>query len=132
MPKKVTYLSPAQILAIHSLMIKRFGGSEGVRDLGLLESAAGRPAASFDGQDLYPTIFDKAAALLQSLLKNHPFIDGNKRTALASSAIFLQFNGWRLTNSHQEEIDFALAVDNGRLEVREISTWLKKHSVRMK
>src|SRR5688572_20333207 len=81
----VKYLSPQQVLAIHDQMIKRFGGSSGIRDVGLLESAVARPKATFDGNDLYPSIFQKAAALLQSLLKNHPFVDGNKRTALTSA-----------------------------------------------
>lgn len=109
-------------------MIKRFGGSEGLRDLELLESAAGRPVAIFDGEDLYPGVFDKAAALLQSLLKNHPFVDGNKRTALTAAGIFLQLNGWKLINPHQEEVDFALKVDNGKLTVAEIAAWLKQHA----
>lgn len=112
-------------------MIKRFGGLAGVRDLSLVESAAARPRASFEGQDLYPSLFAKAAALLQSLLKNHPFLDGNKRTALTSAAIFLQVNGWKLDNSHREEVKFALAVDNGRLEIGEISAWLRSHATRL-
>lgn len=109
-------------------MIKRFGGSGGLRDLGLLESTVGRPQASFDGDDLYKTIFDKAAALFQSLLKNHPFVDGNKRTALASSGIFLKINGYRLTNTHEEEVEFAVSVDNQNLSFEEIAQWLEKNS----
>lgn len=109
-------------------MIKRFGGSQGIRDLGLLESAVGRPQASYDGQDMYVSVFDKAAALLQSLLKNHPFVDGNKRTALTSSGIFLQMNGYDLVNSHEEEIEFTVSVDTADLTVEEISDWLKNHS----
>ncbi|TSC87590.1 MAG: death-on-curing family protein [Microgenomates group bacterium Gr01-1014_7] len=81
---KVQYLTVVQVLFIHDQMVKRFGGSFGVRDLGLIESAVARPEASFDGQDLYTNIFDKAAALLQSLLKNHPFVDGNNSIYLWS------------------------------------------------
>lgn len=111
-------------------MVKRFGGSFGVRDLGLVESAVARPEASFDGQDLYTDIFDKAAALLQSLLKNHPFVDGNKRTALTSAGVFLKNNGWKLKNTNKEEVVFAVDVDNKHLPLEEISKWLKEHSVK--
>lgn len=122
------YLTVTQVLAIHDQMVKRFGGSFGVRDLGLVESAIARPEASFDGNDLYETVFDKAAAVLQSLLKNHPFIDGNKRTALTSAGIFLKTNGVRLINNHKEEVEFAVKVDNGNLTIELISQWLKDHS----
>lgn len=125
---KIHYLSVTQVLAIHDLTIKRFGGSFGVRDLGLIESAISRPQASFDGEDLYKSIFDKAAALLQSLLKNHPFIDGNKRTALTSTGIFLKINGFKLINDHEEEVKFAVKVDNSNLTTEQISKWIKDHS----
>jgi death-on-curing protein len=127
----VKYLTPQQVLAIHDRMVKRFGGSFGLRDVGLLESAVFRPQASFDGNDLYISIFDKAAALLQSLLKNHPFVDGNKRTALTSVGIFLKVNGYRLINAHKEEIEFAVRVDNERLSLEEITRWLKKHAKKL-
>ncbi len=127
----VTYLSVTQILAIHDLMVKNFGGSFGIRDLGLVESAVARPKASFDGQDLYIDVFSKAAALLQSLLKNHPFIDGNKRTAFTSAAIFLKLNGWKLVNKHQKSVEFAISVDNNHLSVEQISEWLKNNSCKL-
>lgn len=111
-------------------MIKRFGGSFGIRDLGLIESAVARPKATFGGEYLYPSLFDKAAALLQSLLKNHAFVDGNKRTALTSAGIFLRKNGYKLVNNHREEVEFAIRVDNGNLTVAQISKWLKIHSVK--
>lgn len=123
------YLSAAQVLAIHDQMIRRFGGSVGIRDLKLIESAVARPQVTFDGLDLYKTIFDKAAALLHSLLKNHPFIDGNKRTALSSAGIFLSLNGYKLINKHKQEVTFMLDVANDKLTLQEISTWLKKYSV---
>ncbi len=109
-------------------MVKRFGGSHGVRDLRLVESAVGRPKSTFGGEYLYNSIFDKAAALLQSLLKNHPFVDGNKRTALTSAGLFLKKNNYKLINNHQEEVEFAVRVDNGNLTVEQISKWLKEHS----
>lgn len=125
---RINYLSPTQILAIHDQMIKRFGGTPGIRDITLLESAIARPQASFEQKDLYSEIFVKAAALMESLLKNHPFIDGNKRTALTSAGIFLQMNGYRLLNYHQDEITFALEVANKKMRIDSITMWLKQHS----
>lgn len=122
------YLTPQKVLFIHDQVVKRTGGSSGVRDIGLVESAVYRPQASFDAKDLYKTVFDKAAALLQSLLKNHPFIDGNKRTALTSSGLFLRLNGYKLINAKKEEVEFAIRVDNQHLDIEEISKWLKKNS----
>lgn len=122
------YLTPEQILFIHHQAIERFGGSHGIRDIGLLESAVYRPQASFGGEELYKGIFVKAAALLQSLLKNHPFVDGNKRTALASAGIFLLCNGYSLHNARDEEVEFAVRVDNEHLSLEHISSWLKKHA----
>ncbi len=128
MKRKTLYLSTIHVLVIHDQMIKRFGGSQGIRDLGLVESAVGRPQATFDGNDLYKTIFEKGAALLQSLLKNHPFVDGNKRTALTAAGIFLKLNGYQLINNHEKEVDFALKVDNERLTIEQIVKWLESHS----
>ncbi|MDP3940941.1 MAG: type II toxin-antitoxin system death-on-curing family toxin [bacterium] len=124
----VKYLTTQQILAIHDQMIRRFGGSMGVRDIGLLESAADRPQATFDGVDLYKSLFDKAAALLHSLLKNHPFVDGNKRTALSSAGVFLRMNNSRLLNMHKKELEFALKVENESLSFEQIAEWLKTHT----
>jgi death on curing protein len=129
-PKKIKFLKVSQVLFIHDQMVKRFGGSFGVRDLGLVESAVARPQAGFGGEYLYKNIFDMAAALLQSLLKNHPFIDGNKRTALTSTGVFLKLNGYRLKNNHKEEVEFAVHVDNQNLTLEQISKWLKEHSKR--
>lgn len=109
-------------------MIRKFGGSWGIGDLGLLESAVLRPQASFDKKDLYPGVFNKAAAFLQSLLKNYPFVDGNKRTALTSAGIFLKMNSYNLKNYHKKEVEFAIQIDNENLSLGQISKWLKKHS----
>lgn len=129
--KKTTFLTVSQVLFIHDQMVKRFGGSHGIRDTGLIESAVARPQATFGGSYLYISLFEKAAALLQSLLKNHPFIDGNKRTALTSAGLFLKKNGYELINNHQQEVEFAIQVDNGNLTIEEISIWLKNHSVKI-
>lgn len=127
--KSITkYLSVTQVLFIHDRAVKEFGGSFGIRDVGLVESAVARPKATFDKIDLYKSLFGKAAALLQSLLKNHPFVDGNKRTALISAGLFLKINEWNLINNHKEEVEFAVKVDNQNLTLEEISKWLKAHS----
>ena len=109
-------------------MIKRFGGSYGVRDIGLIESAVERCKATFDGIDLYPTIFDKAAALMHSLLKNHAFVDGNKRTAYTSCGVFFKINGYKLENMHKASLEFVMSVENNSLSLEEIADWLKKHT----
>jgi death-on-curing protein len=96
--------------------------------MNLLESALSRPQASFGGQDLYESIFDKAAALMHSLLKNHPFIDGNKRTSLATVGIFLKINGYNLPNNHKEEIAFTMHVEDNSLSLEDIASWLEKNS----
>lgn len=132
MSKQIQFITVSRVLFIHDQMVKRFGGSHGVRDMGLIESAVARPQATFGGEYLYQSIFDKGAALLQSLLKNHPFIDGNKRTALTSAGLFLKINGWRLKNTHNEEVEFAVKVDNYNLTLEQISKWLKMHSVKLR
>lgn len=125
------YLTPHKVLFIHDQVVKRTGGSHGVRDVGLVESAVYRSQTTFDGNDLYVGVFDKAAALLHSLLMNHPFVDGNKRTALTSAGLFLRLNGYKLVNAKKEEVEFAIRVDNQRLSIEEISNWLEEHSKKL-
>lgn len=122
------YITLDEVLAIHDDMVERYGGSFGIRDLGLIQSAIARPQATFGGEDLYPTIIDKAAALFHSLIFNHAFTDGNKRTSLTSTARFLYLNGYKLDAEDQELIDFPLRVENKHLDIEEISKWLKTHT----
>jgi len=96
------YLTPEQVLFLHSRLIAETGGGHGVRDLGMLLSALGRPQATFDEKDLYPDLFSKAAALMDSLVCNHPFVDGNKRTAITAAALFLGANGYRFVVESQQ------------------------------
>lgn len=121
------YLTAEQVLFIHARLIAETGGSHGVRDLGMLESAVARSRATFDDQELYPSIFLKAAALLDSLINNHPFVDGNKRSGITAAALFLQANGWRLSASNAELEEFTLRVAVAHPEVPRIAEWLRKH-----
>ncbi len=122
------YLTPEQVLFIHARLVAETGGERGIRDLGLLSSAVSRPQAVFDGNELYPDIFHKAAALLESLVNNHPFVDGNKRTGITAAAMFLQINSYSLTASNQELESFVLSIASGRQTIDSIMDWLKSHS----
>ena len=93
----IHYLTAAQVLFIHDRLIAETGGSAGDRDLGLLAAAVARPQATFDGADLYPDLFTKAAAFMASLVNNHPFVDGNKRVGITAVGLFLRRNGYRIT-----------------------------------
>lgn len=126
--KKVFYLTLDVILAIHDDMIERYGGSFGIRDVGLIQSAIARPQTSFGGEDLCPSIIDKAAALFHSLIFNHAFVDGNKRTAMTATARFLYINGYELAVDEKEFVDFPLRVEKKRLNIEEITKWLLLHA----
>lgn len=110
------------------MAVDESGGSHGLRDLGLLESAVARPQSSFGGEDLYPDIFLKAGALIHGLLRNHPFVDGNKRTSMFSCMTFLELNGYLFDAKQKEVVVFALKVENEKLSVEEIAKWLKEHT----
>lgn len=127
---KAIFISLDEILAINYQEVEKFGGSHGVRDLALLESALQRPQSSFMGTDLYTTLFEKAAALMHSLLLNHPFVDGNKRTAAVATAYFLHLNGFELKMAQDELVGFALQVEAKKIDLERISKWLKEHSVK--
>jgi death on curing protein len=122
------YLTPEQVLFIHARLVSETGGSHGIRDLGLLESAVARPQATFDDQDLYPDLFTKTAALLESLMGNHPFVDGNKRTGITSAGIFLRMNGYRLTASDDQLEDFTLKCAQRLISLDQMAAWFKHHS----
>jgi death-on-curing protein len=124
----VEYLTATEVLLLHARLIQRIGGSGGVRDMALLESALGRPQATFDGDELYPDLWSKAAALMHSLIRNHPFVDGNKRTSLTATAIFLELNGYHLATSSESVLAFVRRVVRGDMELEEIAIWLEAHS----
>ncbi len=117
-----------EIVAIHFRVTEKTGGSQGVRSWDLLSSALGRPQTTFGGEDLYPDIYLKAAALIQSLSSNHPFVDGNKRTALATLEYFLHLNNLSLEATAQEKVDFTLWAENKKPAIEKIADWIKKHT----
>lgn len=125
------YLTPEQVLFIHYRLIEETGGRHGIRDLTLLQSALARPMATFDNNDLYPDLFAKAASLMHSLIKNHPFTDGNKRTAIAAASIFLLRNNYSLKASNKELERFTLKVASENVELQEMTYWFKRHSTKV-
>ncbi len=118
------YLTPIELLAIHADLIERYGGSTGIRDPGLLEAALYRPQTGY-----YADIAEEAAALWESLAQNHPFIDGNKRTAFAAMYTFLAINGVRLTadGDHAYRIISTL-YEEGDFSFKRLATWLREHT----
>jgi death on curing protein len=124
------FLSLDEVLAIHRDQIRRYGGSDGIRDLRLLESALAAPAASFDGEYLHSSLFEMAAAYLFHVSRNHPFLDGNKRAALAAALAFLWLNGYRLHVDPDELCEFVVSVASGEIEKSAIASFLKRHSRR--
>lgn len=127
----IRYLFIDEVMVIHNRMIELFGGREDVHDFTMLHSATERCKATFGGRDLYQTIFDKTSALVQSLILNHPFDDGNKRTAFASCSLFLYYNQYKLGHSKIEAIQFTLDIDSHKLNFEQISLWLQKHAKRI-
>ncbi len=122
------YLTVEQVLFLHSRLVEETGGAHGVRDLGLLESAVARPGATFGGEDLYADVFRKAAALMASLILNHPLVDGNKRTGIAAAALFLARNGCQLMVTNEKLETFVLEVAQSAPDTDETASWLKSHA----
>jgi death-on-curing protein len=114
-----------EVLQIHRLLIAEFGGMEGVREEGLLDAALQRPFAGFGETEFYPSAEEKAAALLESIAKNHPFVDGNKRTAYVLMRLMLLENGKDLVASQDEKYDFVVEVTSGKVNFEQIVTWIR-------
>ncbi len=121
-------LSLEDLVWLHAVAIEEFGGSHGVRDKGILEPALGRPRATFGGKNLYATPFKRAAALAESLILNHGFVDGNKRSAMYAMAAWLEREGCRLEAEHGELRDLALAIATHKMTVDQTAVWLKDRS----
>lgn len=122
------YLTVDEILRLHYEVVKDFGGSHGIRDESRLQSVVQAPQQEIFGAEQYPSISEKAAVYLRNIISDHPFSDGNKRTAVAVTGIFLIRNGTRLTASPQELEDFAVQTAIEHLDVPVIAAWLGSHS----
>jgi len=119
----------AQVLEIHRLAIEEFGGSDGLRDEGALLSALERPNSGFGDVEFYPSPAEKAAALLESIVKNHPFVDGNKRTGYTLMRFTLLKNGLDILATEDERYDFVVQVASGEIEYETILSWIQQRSV---
>lgn len=120
--KSVQHLSLDEVLVIHETLVERFGGLKGVRDLGLLESALYRPRTGY-----YRDLLEMAAALFESLLMNHPFIDGNKRVAFFATDVFLRLNGWKLKVEPMTAHEFLIGLlDRGECDYGHLRPWIRK------
>ncbi|GAA0606225.1 type II toxin-antitoxin system death-on-curing family toxin [Virgibacillus siamensis] len=131
---KLVYLKTKDVILIHFMIMKKFGEGEqaGIKEQGLLESAVHRPQQSAFGEDAYPTIFEKAASLFESLARNHCFYNGNKRTAFAAVDIFLKKNGFKLKRNDAENEDFTVVVAEGKVTAQEIAEWLRNNTDKYK
>lgn len=122
------FLALDEVLALHAEQIRRFGGSPGLRDRALLESALAMPRATLGGESLHPTLFEAAAAYLFHLVRNHPFVDGDKGVGLAAALVFLGLNGRRVECDDDALGDLVLGVASGKIPKSEIAEFLKRHA----
>lgn len=122
----IVYLSVAQLLTLYRALMAAFGGREGLRDRSGLESAGARPAATFGGEDLYPDLAAKSAALMHSLVLNHSFVDGNKRVGAAAAELFLRVNGAELDVGDEEFEAAALSTAAGDVEAEALTIWFRQ------
>src|ERR1044072_7087654 len=123
------YLSLQEVTSLHSLLIAQTGGSSGLRYRGALESAVAQPEASFGGEELYPDLASKTAALGHSLIQNHPFVDGNKRIGHGAMEVFLLLNGDEIDASIDEQEAIIIDVASGKVSRIELSEWIGKHMI---
>lgn len=122
------FLGLEEILAIHEDRIRKYGGSSGLRDLELLQSAIGNIEATFGGEFLHQTLFEMAAAYLYGICRNHAFLDGNKRTALACAIAFLRLNDLRLEAAEDDLYDLVIGVAEGRVSKAAVAVFFEKHT----
>lgn len=122
-------LTKEQILLLHSELIKMTGGSDGIRDIGLLESALETPFQSYGGEELYPSVQAKAARLCYGLVKNHAMVDGNKRIGVHAMLVFLSVNGYELRYTQKELLDLILDVAADKKRYEDVLQWLLEHQM---
>lgn len=121
-------LGKEQVIKIHNMLISQTGGSDGIRDEGLLDSALNAPFQTFDGDYIYRSIKAKAAKLGYFLVKNHPFIDGNKRIGILVMITFLEINGVEITCADEELITLGLGLADGSINDEDLLNWIIDHS----
>jgi death-on-curing protein len=121
----IRYLTLIEVLELHRRILEQSGGALGIRDMGLLESAIAQPRMTFGGEDLYPSLLEKAAALGFSIIMNHPFVDGNKRTGHAATETFLVLNRMEINASVDEQEHIVLAIASGELGREAFVEWLQ-------
>jgi len=121
-------ISLQELVWLHTVAVTEFGGSSGIRDRGLLESAIARPLASFAGKNLYDDPFKRAGALAERLVLNHGFVDGNKRTAMYAMAVWLEREGYVIDAARGEVRDLALGIASHELNTEQIAAWLEQRS----
>lgn len=125
----VLYLSVEQLEELHRLQLNHYGGTAGCRDPGALEAAAARPTMTFGGEDLYPDIPSKAAALMYSLVMNHPFVDGNKRVGAHAAILFLMVNEWRILIESKDLEEITMALARGEIDIEALTIWIRQRAV---
>lgn len=116
------------VLRLHDLSITKYGGSQGIRDKGLIDSAIARPYQTFGGEDLYSTVFEKAAAIIESIIINHPFVDGNKRTGYLAMLAMLHEGNIVITASNNDIYSFVIDISTGEIKFEQIIEWLKQNT----
>jgi death on curing protein len=123
------YLTVGEVLELYNGVMKQSGGLVGILNLGSLESAVAQPRMMFNGEELYPTVVEKASSLGYSIIQNHPFVDGNKRAGHAALEIFLMLNGYEISASVDEQTQIVLGVASGKIDRKTFTEWLQSHIV---
>jgi death-on-curing protein len=122
------FLTVDEVLALHAHMISRYGGEDGVRDFGALDSALSMPQAGFGGELMHPSLHEQAAAYLFHIVKNHAFVDGNKRVALATALVFLELNGASVSATEDELVTLTVGAADGSVSKADVAVFLRTHS----
>jgi death on curing protein len=127
----IRFIPNDMVPTIHRDLLQRYGGEGGIRDAGLLDSALAQPIMTVGGKFVHKSVFDKAAAYGFHVCPNHPFVDGNKRTAFVLMDIFLQNNNWEIVAREEEAYSMMIDLASGKLSKPQLSVWLKRHSARL-